>query len=78
MEVDNQRLMREKKAAPTINKVTPKEDRTSKFKRQLNEDIFGSSDVVAAPKKPKVEVVEEIETPGVQESSRKGDEKNEV
>ena len=62
-------MLKEKKVAP-IATVKPKEERTSKFKRQLNEDIFGADDVVTAPKKPKVEVIEEIQTPGVQESSR--------
>lgn len=72
-------MLKEKKAAPVQPpRATPKEERTSKFKRQLNEDIFGADDVVTAPKQPKVEEIVEIETPGVQESSRNQDEKNEV
>ena len=79
MEGDNQRLTREKRAAPLAPpRAVPKEERASKFKRQLNEDIFGAGDVIAAPKRPKVAEIEEIETPAVRESSRTGDEKTEV
>ena len=69
MERDNKRLLQGKRVDP-VPTARPKEERTSKFKRQLNEDIFGADDVVTAPKRSKEPVIEEIETPGVQESSR--------
>ena len=70
METDHRALVRDKKAAPVPIRGVPKEEPRGKFKRQLNEDIFGAEDVVKAPKRAKAEVIEEISTPAVRESSR--------
>ena len=75
MEQDNARILDEKKVTvkPTVK---PKVSQKSKFRSQLNEDIFGANDAVSAPKAApakREEVVEEIETPAVKESQRTGD-----
>ena len=48
MEQDNARLLDGKKA-PVKPIVKPKVSQKSKFRSQLNEDIFGANDAISAP-----------------------------